>query len=124
MSSLSPQSDRPPHTFAEVNPTGDLASYKNSIAYSLGDINANVRHLTLSLQDLSKDLSEFKRSTETSLKDVKSSLKVIEDKVLVAETRVSSAVFTSKYFLVAVGVAFGWIISNWTWLVRTFVPHQ
>ena len=119
MSSSSPYADRTPQAFAEVNSTGDLASHRNSIAYALGEINANIRHLTDGLKNNSESFAKLKESTEASLKEVKASLKTIEDKVLVAETQVRSAFFTSKCFLLAVGAVFGWIIGNWSWVARS-----
>ena len=124
MSSSSPYDDRTPQTFAEVNPTGDLTSHRNPIAYALGEINANIKHLTIDLKENSGSLGKLKESTEVSLKEVKASLKIIEDKVLVAETQVKSAFFTSKYFLMAVAAVFGWIVGNWSWVARSLGLHQ
>lgn len=117
MSSSSSSSERTPQ-FAEVNPAADLSGHRNSIAYALGEINANIKHLTNDLQSNSGAIGKLKETTEASLKDVKASLKVIEDKVLVAETQVSSAFYTSKWFLAALALVVGWVAGHWSLLAK------
>jgi hypothetical protein len=111
-----------------------LSEHRDSILYQLGQISADIRHFSDGLKVTTETIKEMKQDAADSSKelsgrfdsginDLKASLKIIQDKVLVAETQVTSAFYTSKWFLGAACLVGGWLLGHYSWLVRILGPN-
>ncbi len=108
----------PPAQLASVpTPPSNLSNHKDTISYALGQLGADVRHLT-------DNIEKLRSSTAANFKEQKDAIKVINDNILVAETQVSSAFYTSKYFLTGVAALAGWAFANRDWLINMLPGHK
>jgi hypothetical protein len=86
---------------------GDLGNYRHTIQFALGELSTNVRHQADDIKSLTKKVGKLIEATESGFREQKASIKVIEDKILVAETQVSSAfvrgakVWVATHFVLA-----------------------
>jgi uncharacterized protein YukE len=106
--------DRTPGSFPEVTPAGDLAGYKGTIAYALGELTANIKHLSENIRDQSDRIEKLINSTANSFKEQNDEIRTIKDKILIAETQVRSVFYTSRWFLAIAGIIVGLILGHWT----------
>lgn len=63
-------------------------------------------------------LEKFETRIDGALKDHGKDIQDIKDRILVAQTTVSSTFYASKWLLLALGAVLGWIIANWSWFLR------
>ncbi len=103
----------PPGQIASVpTPPEDLSNHKNTIAYALGELNTTVRQLSDAMAKQTETMEKLKENIETRFKEQKDSIKAIEDKILIADTQVKSAFYTTRWFLIALTALVTWCISN------------
>jgi len=84
----------------------------------LGELTAQVKHLSEDVRAQTGRIDKLRDDVTSDIKEQKLQVKAIADKVLIAETQVSSAFYTSKLFIAAASAALGLLAGNWKWVVR------
>jgi hypothetical protein len=106
--------DRTPGSFPEVPPTGDLGGYRNTITFALGELTTNIKHLSENIREQSDKIEKLTNSTANSFQEQKEEIRIIKDKILIAETQVKYVFYTSRWFLAVAGIIVGLILGHWT----------
>jgi hypothetical protein len=123
-STRSESDDRPPESFAIVPPPPPgLSDHRSTIAYELGQLTTHVKYLSDGIRDQGARIDKLAESTSNDLKEQKSTIDKIAGKILVAETQVKSAFYTSKWFIGLVCLVVGSIITNWSVIGRILQIH-